>query len=68
MKRVLMTGISGTGKSTLFCELAERGYKAIDADSNEWSKWVEVSGPGIAGTPVKPDQDWVWRETVLQPC
>ena len=62
MKRVLLTGISGTGKSTLVCELAARGYKAVDADTDEWSHWVAVSGPGIAGTPVKPDQDWMWRE------
>jgi dephospho-CoA kinase len=62
LKRVLITGMSGTGQSTLICELAARGYKAIDADSDEWSQWVEVSSSGIAGTPVKPDQDWVWRE------
>ena len=61
MKRVLLTGISGTGKSTLTRVLAARGYKAIDADTEEWSHWVAVSGPGIAGTPVKPDQDWMWR-------
>jgi dephospho-CoA kinase len=61
VKRVLLTGISGTGKSTLTDALAARGYKAIDADTDEWSHWVAVSGPGIAGTPVKPDQDWMWR-------
>jgi dephospho-CoA kinase len=62
MKRVLLTGISGTGKSTLTGALAARGYKAVDADTDQWSHWVAVSGPGIAGTPVRPDEDWVWRE------
>ena len=66
MKRVLLTGISGTGKSTLTGALAARGYKAVDADTDEWSHWVAVSGPGIAGTPVRPDEDWVWREDRIQ--
>lgn len=60
MKRVLLTGMSGTGKSTLICELAARGYRAIDADSDEWSEWVDVAGGGPEG----PDagRDWIWRE------
>jgi len=66
MKRVLLTGISGTGKSTLICALAARGYKAVDADTDQWSHWVSVSGPDIAGTPVRPDEDWVWREDHMQ--
>ena len=32
MKRVLLTGMSGTGKSTVINELAARGYKAVDID------------------------------------
>ncbi len=66
MKRVLLTGISGTGKSTLTDALAARGYKAVDADTDQWSHWVAVSGPGIAGTPVRPDEDWVWRADCIQ--
>lgn len=64
MKRVLLTGMSGTGKSTLICELAARGYKAIDADNDEWSEWVNVAGDGPEG----PDagRDWVWREDRIQ--
>jgi dephospho-CoA kinase len=33
MKRVLLTGMSGTGKSTVINELGARGYKADDADA-----------------------------------
>ena len=52
MKRVLLTGMSGTGKSTVIGELAARGYKAIDADYG----WSERG----------PDGDWVWREDRIQ--
>ena len=44
MKRVLLTGMSGIGKSTVIAALAARGYKAIDADADEWSHWVLASG------------------------
>jgi dephospho-CoA kinase len=30
MKRVLITGMSGTGKSAVVEELAARGYRALD--------------------------------------
>jgi dephospho-CoA kinase len=65
MKRVLLTGMSGTGKSTLTEELAARGYKAVDLDSDEWSEWVVVEFSGDATSPespVEPGRDWVWRE------
>ena len=32
MKRVLVTGMSGTGKSSVVAELVARGYKAVDTD------------------------------------
>jgi shikimate kinase len=32
MKRVLVTGMSGTGKSSLLDELAARGYETVDTD------------------------------------
>src|ERR1700732_4607101 len=53
MKRVLITGLSGTGKSSLISELASRGYKAIDTDWNpEWEK-----------PPDSPEgSGWLWRE------
>lgn len=63
MKRVMLTGISGVGKSTLVAELVRRDYKAVDADTAEYSEWVEVSGEDTAaGTPVEAGRDWVWRE------
>src|SRR5687768_9254450 len=61
MKRVLLTGMSGTGKSTVVRALAARGYKAVDTDSDEWCEWVDVAvGSERAGMAAGPD--WVWRE------
>jgi AAA domain len=51
--KVLLTGMSGTGKSTVIRELAARGYKAVDADYDGWSE-------------TGPDGDWVWREDRIQ--
>ncbi|MBA3684082.1 MAG: AAA family ATPase [Planctomycetes bacterium] len=62
MQRILLTGMSGTGKSTLTAELARRGYKAIDADCDAWSHWVDCAElPEAPGSTVEPDRDWVWR-------
>jgi shikimate kinase len=60
MSRVLITGMSGTGKSTVIAELARLGYRAIDLDTPEWSHWVDAD-PGDMLTPTD-GQDWVWRE------
>lgn len=62
MKRILLTGMSGTGKSTLTDELAARGYKAIDLDCDAFSEWVELNGASESpGSPVQTDRDWIWR-------
>ncbi|BCJ64905.1 AAA family ATPase [Polymorphospora rubra] len=37
MARVLVTGMSGVGKSTLLDELSRRGYEAIDTDHDGWT-------------------------------
>jgi dephospho-CoA kinase len=49
--RVLVTGMSGTGKSSALVELEKRGFRVVDTDSPEWSVWV----PG-------EDAEWLWRE------
>jgi dephospho-CoA kinase len=36
--RVLVTGMSGTGKSTVLIQLAERGHQIVDADDEGWSQ------------------------------
>lgn len=65
MQRILLTGMSGTGKSTLVVELAARGCKAVDLDGGEWSEWAprpDGAPPlGEADTGVWQTRDWVWR-------
>jgi dephospho-CoA kinase len=60
VKRVLITGMSGTGKSSVIVELAARGYKAVDTDYCGLSEVVTVSADEPTG--LEPGQDWVWRE------
>lgn len=60
MKRVLITGMSGTGKSAVIQELLARGYRAHDLDAPEWSEWIDTD-PSDVLTPSR-GKDWVWRE------
>jgi len=60
MTRVLLTGMSAVGKSTVVHELVARGYAAADADENELSELVDVPDSELTG--VGGGQDWVWRE------
>ena len=45
MSRVLVTGMSGVGKSTLLAGLAQRGYRVVDTDYDGWvlddGRWDE---------------------------
>ncbi|HEY1915823.1 MAG TPA: AAA family ATPase [Streptosporangiaceae bacterium] len=56
MTKILVTGMSGTGKSTALAELASRGHRAVDTDTDRWSHWVTL-----------PDgqRDWIWRENEM---
>ena len=72
MRRVLLTGLSGTGKSTLIRELSARGHKAVDLDGDAYSHWIDVPAdtPGDAPHTIAPGspaavwqaKDWVWHE------
>jgi dephospho-CoA kinase len=65
MERILLTGMSGVGKSTVISLLAAQGYKAIDLDDPAWSEWVD-SADGEGPSPLHPGKDWVWREDRLR--
>jgi len=55
VRRILITGMSGTGKSSVIRELASRGYAAIDTDDPGWC--VPVDGNWSSH-----DSDWLWDE------
>ena len=52
MKRVLLTGMSGTGKSTVVRELVARGYRAVDTDDGF--------------SEAQPDGRQLWREDAIE--
>jgi broad-specificity NMP kinase len=54
VRRVLVTGMSGTGKSSVLHELAGRGHRVVDADEPGWTDEV----PDHAGR----GSERVWNE------
>jgi dephospho-CoA kinase len=52
MKRILITGMSGTGKSTAIAELAARGHRAFDMDYEGRSMFAD-------------DGEWIWNEKAV---
>jgi len=50
MRRILLTGMSGTGKSTALAELERRGFDVVDTDVGGWTEWSD------------DDDGYVWRE------
>ncbi len=56
MAKVLVTGMSGTGKSSALGLLRARGHRTVDTDTDEWSYRVDLPD----GSP-----DWIWREGAM---
>jgi len=50
MRRILVTGMSGTGKSSSLERLRLLGFRAVDTDEGDWTEWSEAAG------------GYVWRE------
>src|SRR3954471_17513939 len=53
MRRILVTGMSGTGKWPSLRELAGRGFRAVDTDEPPWSEWSDEDG------------GYLWREDLI---
>lgn len=58
MAVVLVTGMSGTGKSAALAELAQRGHRVVDTDYGGYSEEVPSSGPG--------GFEQLWREDRIE--
>lgn len=56
MAKILVTGMSGTGKSAALQLLGERGHRVVDTDTDQWSRWVTQPD----GSP-----DWIWRSDAV---
>ena len=56
MPKILVTGMSGTGKSTALRVLASRGHRVVDTDTDAWSEWVTLPDGSL---------DWIWREDAI---
>src|SRR5215216_3937445 len=54
MPKVLVTGMSGTGKSTALADLARRGFEVVDTDEAPWSEWSEEDGGRV------------WRDDLIE--
>jgi shikimate kinase len=52
MKRIFITGMSGTGKSSVIEALRAREFAAIDTDYDEWCELSFLNG----------QSEWIWRE------
>ena len=44
MRTILVTGMSGAGKSSALAELQQRGFETVDTDEPGWTVWSEDDG------------------------
>ncbi len=58
MSRVLVTGISGTGKSSALAELGRRGCRVVDTDRPGWREYRAYVEP----TDELHRGEWLWVE------
>lgn len=56
MAKVLVTGMSGTGKSSALSVLQARGHRVVDADAPNWS---------MSAVDAEGADDWIWREDLM---
>ena len=52
---MLVTGMSGTGKSSALVALGRRGHRVVDTDDPGWIEWV-------ASTEERGGGEWLWVE------
>jgi predicted ATPase len=45
VRQVLVTGMSGVGKSSALAALARRGFELVDTDEPGWTAWSDEERP-----------------------
>ncbi|MCC3763103.1 AAA family ATPase [Glycomyces sp. TRM65418] len=62
MRRVLITGVSGVGKSTVIAALGARGHRVVDTDYGGYCS------PAPDAEPPRPTAEpgWVWHEARMR--
>jgi dephospho-CoA kinase len=58
MSRILVTGMSGTGKSSALAELGRRGYRVVDTDDPGWREYRPYVDPADESH----RGEWLWVE------
>jgi shikimate kinase len=53
MRRIFVTGMSGSGKSSALEQLRQLGFRTVDTDEGDWTQWSEDEG------------GYVWREELI---
>jgi shikimate kinase len=64
MARILVTGMSGVGKSTLLAELARRGHGTVDTDFGNWESPIGFWDETRMGALLERERDVVVSGTV----
>ena len=58
ISRILVTGMSGTGKSSALAELGRRGYRVVDTDDPGWREYQE----DVQSADEVRRGEWLWVE------
>ena len=58
MSKILVTGMSGTGKSSALAELGRRGYRVVDTDDPGWREYRE----DVGSSDELHRGEWLWVE------
>jgi shikimate kinase len=58
MSRILVTGMSGTGKSSALADLGRRGYRVVDTDDPGWREYREYD----QSSDELHRGEWLWVE------
>lgn len=73
MQKILITGVQGSGKTTVAAELAKQDCSTIDSDNI--SHWVDESGKPLSEKrPASPSDTWlrthawIWDQVKLHEC